>query len=73
MLGTFNNCNIIMFKNKTTSSEDFGDILNVVLDGINDNISSLMHKVKYGATNTADITTMVYYVVKYISEDFTLQ
>ena len=32
-----------------------------------------MQYIKYGNINTVDITTLGYYVVKYASDDFTLQ
>ena len=45
----------------------------VVLYGISDNLSALFHNVEYGAINTSDLTTMGYYVVKYLSEPYMLQ
>ena len=45
----------------------------VVLDGISDNISSLLQIGKYGDTNAAYPNTVGYYVIKYISEPYTLQ
>ena len=45
----------------------------VLLDGINNNMASLVQLGKYGATNSAYATKMVYYVIKYISEPYTLQ
>ena len=62
MLGYFNNWDIIQFKNKTTTNEYFGAVHKVVLYGIRDNISALVHNIKYGAINTSDQTTMGYYV-----------
>ena len=38
----------------------------VLLDGISDNMSSLVQLVKYCDINTADPITMVYYMIKYI-------
>ena len=64
MLCYFNNWNIIKFTNKTTSSEDFDAVNKVVLDEISDNMESLAQLGQYGATNAADTTTMIYYVVK---------
>ena len=45
----------------------------VVLDGISDNMSATIHNGKYGVINTADTTTMGYYVTNYLSEPYTLQ
>ena len=59
MLGSFNNWNIIKFRNKTTPSEQFDEIHKVVIDGISDNMASLIHLGKYGAINTANTTTIV--------------
>ena len=39
----------------------------VVFDGISDNISALVQNGKCGAINTADPTTMGYYVVGFLS------
>ena len=43
---------MIKFTNKITSSEDFVDIHNIFLDGISDNVASIVQKVKDGAINT---------------------
>ena len=43
------------------------------IDGISENVSSLVNNGKYGAVKTADPTTPVYYVVKFISEPYMLQ
>ena len=39
VLGAFNNWNIIEFSSKSTSSETFDEIRQVVLDGISDNMA----------------------------------
>ena len=44
-----------------------------MLDEISDNTASLVQLGKYGDINAADQTTMGYYVIKYISELYTLQ
>ena len=36
-------------------------------------MSALLKTAKYAAINTSDTTTMVYYVIKFISEAYTLQ
>ena len=41
--------------------------------GISDNMAYLVQLGKYGAINSADPITMGYYVLKYISELYTLK
>ena len=53
MLGYFDNWNIIQFNKKTTKNEDFDAVNKVLLDG--------------NAINTADPTTIGYYVVNVLS------
>ena len=45
----------------------------IVLDGISDNMESLVQLGKYSAINEADPTKMGYDVIKYLSEPYTLQ
>ena len=45
----------------------------VVLDGISYNMTSLVQLGKYGAINAVDLTTTRYYLIKYLSEPYTLQ
>ena len=45
------NWNIIKFSNKDTTSEDFEAINQVVLDGISENMASLVQYGKYGYMN----------------------
>ena len=47
VLGAFKNWNIIEFSSKSTSSETFDEIHHVVIDGISDNIASLVESGKY--------------------------
>ena len=42
VLGAFNNWNIIDLSSQSTSSETFDEIHQVVLDGISDNMASLV-------------------------------
>ena len=58
---------------KTTTSEAFEDIHQVVLDGISENMDSLVQPDKYGAINTTEKSTMGYYVIKFVSEAYSLQ
>ena len=73
MLGSFNNCNIPQLSHKATSSEEIEKNCQVVLNSIIENVSSLVKPDKYGTINTIDTTTMVYYVIKFIPEPYTLQ
>ena len=52
MLGSFKNSNIITLSHKVTESEAFDDIHRVVLDGISENMASLVKYGKYGDMNT---------------------
>ena len=73
MLGSFNNWNIVQITNKNTPSEEFDALHKIVVNGISENMSSLVHVGKYGAINASDTTTMGYYVIKYLYETYTLQ
>ena len=69
----FNNCNIIQFSPKATYSEDLYKIYQVVLDKISDNMAALVQNGHYGDINTTYTTTKGYYVIKFLSEYYTLQ
>ena len=73
VLGSFNNWNIITLSQKATTSEDFEEIFHVFLDGISDNMASLVQSGKYVVINTTDTSTMGYYVIKFVTEAYTLQ
>ena len=73
MLGYFNKLNIIQFTNEITEKKDFDAVHKFLLYGINDNMSVLVHNGKYGAINTAESTTIVKYVVKFLLGPYTLQ
>ena len=73
MLGSFNNCNIIQISHTAKSCEEIDKINQFVIDGISDYMSSLVKTGKYGALNKTGTTTMGYYVIKFISEAYTLQ
>ena len=68
VLGSFNNCNIILLSHKATSTEDIDKINKVVLDGISDNMDTLVQTGHYGAMNKTDKNTMGLYVIKLILE-----
>ena len=67
------NWNIIEFSSKSTSSETFDEINQVVLDGISDNMASLVESGKYGAINTTDTSTNGFYVIMFTSGAYILQ
>ena len=74
VFGSYNNWHIIELTPKSTPFEAHGEIHQVVfLDGISDNRASLVQSVMYGAINTYDTTTNVFYVIQFISEAYTLQ
>ena len=73
ILGVFNNWNIIIFSNINTTSEDFEEIHQVILDGISDTMASLVQSGKHDATKTTYSTVMGYYVVNYVSYAYILQ
>ena len=62
-LGSFNNWNIIQLSQKSTIFDAFDEIHQVVLDGISDNMDSLVESEKYGAINKTDTTTNEFYVI----------
>ena len=64
VLVSFNNCNVIPFEYKETSSEYIDKINHVAIDGISENMAALVLTSKYGTINTTDTTIMGYYVIK---------
>ena len=58
---------------KSTSSDTFDEIHQVVLDGISDDMALLVESGKYGAINTTDTSTNVFYVILFTSGAYTLQ
>ena len=64
MLGSLNDWNIIQFSNKTTPSNEFDEMHQVVTDVISDNMYSLVHTGKYATINASYTTILGYYVVK---------
>ena len=67
VLGYFNNWNIIQLSSKSTSSDTVDELHQVVLDGISDNMASLVESVKYLAINTTDTSTNGFYVLNMIT------
>ena len=58
---------------KSTPSDAFDEINQVVLDGISGNMASLVKPGKNGAIKTTDMTTNGLYVTMFTSEAYTLQ
>ena len=56
-LGSFNNCKIIQLSHKSTLSDAFDYIHQVVIDGISDNMATLVESGKYGSINTTGTST----------------
>ena len=73
VLSAFNNWNIIELSSKSTSSDTFDEIHQDVLDGISDNMASLVESGKYGAINTTYTSTNGFYVIMFTSGAYTLQ
>ena len=73
VLGDFTNWNMIQLSSKSTSSDTFDGIHQVVLDVISDNMSSLVESDKYGAINTIDTYTNGFYVIMFKTGAYTLQ
>ena len=73
MIVSFNNWDIIIFSYKATTSEAFEDIFQVVLDGISENMVSLVQYGNYVAVNTIYSATMGYYVIKFLSGSYNVQ
>ena len=73
VLGLFKNWNIATLSYKSTTSEAFEEIYQVLLDDIINNMALLVQYGKYGSMKTTYSTTMVYYVIKFVSEAYTLQ
>ena len=73
VLGYLNNRNIIKLSPKSTSSDTFDEIHQVVLDGISDNMASLVDSGKYGSINTTDTPTNGFYVIMFTSGAYKLQ
>ena len=73
LLGPLKNFNIIKFSHKSTPSEAFDEIHQVVLDLICENMALLVEPGKQGAIDTTDTATNGFYVIMFASEGYTLQ
>ena len=58
---------------KSTSSDTFDEINQVVLDVVSENMAWLVESGKYGAINTTDTSTNGFCVIVFTSEVYTLQ
>ena len=63
----------IYVSHKATNSESFQDVNKVALDDFSDNMASLVQSFKYSDMNTTDKLTMVYYVINFLSEAYSLK
>ena len=73
MFGSFKNWNIIRLSHKETSNEEIDKIYQVLLDSISGKMAELVQTDKWGSIDATDTTTMVYYVIKLMSEPYTIQ
>ena len=58
---------------KATVGEAFEEIYQVIFGGISDNMASLVQYINYGPMNTTYTSSMGYYLIKFVSESYTLQ
>ena len=58
---------------KSSSSDTFDEIHHFVLDGISENMASLVESGTYGAINTTNTLTNGFYVIMFTSGAYTLQ
>ena len=72
VLGSYKICNIVELTPKSTPFEAFDEINKVVLDKISENMASLVQSGMYGAINTDNTTENRFYVIKFLSEAYTL-
>ena len=63
---------MIQLLQKSTPSNVFDEIQQVVLDGISDNMASLVESENCGAISTTYTTTNEFYVIMFTSEAYTL-
>ena len=73
MLGYFENWNILQLSPEATSCEEIDKINQFILDSISNDMAELLQTGKYGIIDTTEKTTMGYYVIKFMSEAYTLK
>ena len=64
---------MIKLSHKSTPSDAFDEIHQVVIDGISDNMASLVKPGNYGAINKTDKENNGFYVIMFTSKGYTLQ
>ena len=67
-MGSYKNFNSISLTPKSISFEAFDEIHKVVIDGISENMASLVQSGMYVAINTDETTKNKFYVIRFISE-----
>ena len=72
-IAVFNNWNIIQLSHNSTPYDVFDEFHQVLLDGISDNMASLVQSGKYDAINTTVTETNIFYVIMFKSEAYKLQ
>ena len=72
-MGSYKNCNIIELTTKSITFEGFDEIHKVIIDGISENMASLVQSGMYGDINTSDNTPNGLYVIQFISVAYMLQ
>ena len=73
VLSLYNNWNIIELTPKSIPFETFDEINKVFLDGISENMASLVQSGMYGAINTYGTTKNGLYVIQFILEAYMLK
>ena len=73
VLVPYNNWTIIDLTPKSIPSEAFYEIHQVFIDGISENMASLVQSGMYGDIKTYDIISNGFYVIQFISDAYTLQ
>ena len=73
VLGYFNKWNILQLSHKVTSTEEIDKINQVVINGISENVAALVQNGIYVAIKTINTSITGYYVIKFMSESYTLQ
>ena len=67
-IGLFQQLEYNYISHKSTKSEAFEVIHQVIIDGISDNMDRLVQSGKYGTMNKTNYKKMRYYVIKFVSE-----
>ena len=65
VLGSFNNWNIIQLSQKSTPSDAFDEIHQVIIYGISNNMASLVESGNHGDIKTTDTATNGFYVIMF--------